>query len=311
MSSDRRPSVLILRALGLGDLLTSIPALRALRREYPGHRLLLAVPSPLHELALETGAVDAVLHAEPLQDLPKELPRPDIAVNLHGRGPQSHNILGHTKPGTMLAFRNENAGFLDGPEWAPEEHERVRWCRMLEAFDIEADPDDMYIQAPNSGRWGELADVTVIHPGAASPARRWPVERFAAVARSEIALGRKVVVTGARGERELGLQLCTLAGLSPKACFAGETTVAELTNIVAPAGRVVCGDTGIAHLASALRTPSVILFGPTSPERWGPPPGPHVALWAGHAGDPHGNQPDAGLLEIEAPSVIQALSDLP
>ena len=42
----------------------------------------------------------------------------------------------------------------------------------------------------------------------------------------------------------------------------------ELTAVVAAAARVVCGDTGVAHLATALGTPSVVLFGPTSPARW-------------------------------------------
>jgi ADP-heptose:LPS heptosyltransferase len=311
VSNDRRPSVLILRALGLGDLLTAVPALRALRRAFPDHKLILALPSPLHDLALATGAVDEVVHAEPLRPLPKDLPAPAVGVNLHGRGPQSHNILRSTQPGTMLAFRSEEAGFLDGPDWTPDEHERVRWCRMLQAFDIAADPADMYIQGPTSEDWGELEGATVIHPGAASRARRWPVERFATVARSEMAHGRDVVVTGAPAERELGLRLCALAGLSPKACLAGETTLTQLTTIVQLAGRVVCGDTGIAHVASALRTPSVTLFGPTSPKLWGPPPGLHVALWAGHTSDPHADEPDTGLLEIEAQAVIEALRALP
>jgi ADP-heptose:LPS heptosyltransferase len=311
VSKGRQPSVLILRALGLGDLLTSVPALRALRRAFPDHKLILALPSPLHDLALATGAVDEVVQAQPLRPLPRDLPAPDVGVNLHGRGPQSHNILRSTQPGIMLAFRSDEAGFLDGPEWAPDEHERARWCRMLEAFDIAAEPDDVYLQAPTGEERVGLEGATVIHPGAASGARRWPVERFATVARSEITHGRDVVVTGAPDERELGLKLCALADLSPKACLAGETTLTQLTSIVGLAGRVVTGDTGVAHVASALRTPSVILFGPTSPELWGPPPGPHVALWAGNTGDPHADQPDAGLLKIEAEAVIEALRALP
>jgi ADP-heptose:LPS heptosyltransferase len=311
VSSDRRRRVLILRALGLGDLLTSIPALRALRRGFPDHQLVLALPSPLHELAMATGAVDEVLHAEQLGPLPEALPAPELAVNLHGRGPQSHNLLRATRPKTMFAFRNEEAGFVDGPDWRTDEHERVRWCRMLEAFAISADPGDMYLQTTRPERWEEVEGATVIHPGAASAARRWPVERFAAVARSEIDAGRKVVVTGAPGERDLALQLCELAGLLPAACLAGETTVTQLAAIVQSSGRVLCGDTGVAHLAAALRTPSVILFGPTSPDLWGPPLGPHVALWTGQTGDPHAGRPDLGLLGIEVASVVEALLELP
>ena len=61
-------------------------------------------------------------------------------------------------------------------------------------------------------------------------------------------------------------------------------------------------------MATAFGTPSVVLFGPTAPERWGPPAWhPHVALWAGHEGDPHAATPDAGLLEISSAQVIAAV----
>ena len=81
--------------------------------------------------------------------------------------------------------------------------------------------------------------------------------------------------------------------------------------LVAGCGRVVCGDTGVAHLATALRTPSVVLFGPTSPAEWGPPPSPlHRVLWSGRTGDPHGAAVDRGLLEITTESVESALASL-
>src|SRR4029453_315150 len=94
---------------------------------------------------------------------------------------------------------------------------------------------------------------------------------------------------------------------------AGQGGVPPIARLVAAADRVVCGDTGIAHLATALRTPSVVLFGPTSPALWGPPPHPpwHRALWAGTSGDPPGQLPDPGLLAIDVDQVTAALADLP
>ena len=79
------------------------------------------------------------------------------------------------------------------------------------------------------------------------------------------------------------------------------------------AGRVVCGDNGIAHLAIALGTPSVVLFGPVPPAEWGAPPDRrhHVALWAGQRGDPHAEKVDPGLLSITVAEVERAVINLP
>jgi ADP-heptose:LPS heptosyltransferase len=193
--------------------------------------------------------------------------------------------------------------------WRPGEHEVARWCRLLEAAGIPADPTDLKLATP---RGSPAPEVTVIHPGAASGARRWPAERWAAVARAERAGGRDVVVTGSDSERGLAERVAGDAGLPPTSVLAGRTSLPELAAIVAAAGRVACGDTGVAHLASAFGTPSVVLFGPVPPAEWGPPPsGPHIALWTGRRGDPHAADPDPGLLEIDARTVLDALARLP
>jgi hypothetical protein len=110
--------------------------------------------------------------------------------------------------------------------------------------------------------------------------------------------------SGGRRGRHLAT---TLAGL------VGSADLLALARAVAAAGRVVCGDTGVAHLATALGTPSVVLFGPVPPTEWGPPPDRpwHRALWAGTRGDPHGLQPDRGLLEISVGQVVDELAALP
>jgi ADP-heptose:LPS heptosyltransferase len=276
------------RDLGLGDLLTAVPALRALARGYPEHRRILIAPKALAPLVELSGAGFELWPAPPIGA--------DVAVNLHGRGPESHLRLLASRPRRLIAFA---CGAHHGPRWVAREHEVVRWCRMLEESGIPADPGALDLDLPVT-RTG----ATVIHPGAASAARRWPAERWAAVARAEMQAGREVLVTGSARERALAQRV---AG-DHATVLAGLTDVASLARTIAAAGRVLCGDTGVAHLATALRVPSVVLFGPVAPAEWGPPPDRprHIALWAGRRGDPHGGEPDPGLLEIAVEDVLSA-----
>lgn len=74
---------------------------------------------------------------------------------------------------------------------------------------------------------------------------------------------------------------------------------------------LICGDTGVGHIATATGAPSVLLFGPTPPHRWGPRGrGPHVAVWAGDKGDPHADKPHSGLLLITVSRVLDASRNL-
>lgn len=305
-----RPVVLALRALGLGDLLTAVPALRALAAAFPRHRRVLAAPAALAPLAHLTGAVDEVLDTAPLAPIALDV-APDVAVNLHGRGPQSHRVLLATRPRRLIAFAHadvlECAG---GPAWRPDEHEVARWCRLLAGHGIAADPTALALPRPPRPPGWPPAGATLLHPGAASAARRWPVERWALVARAELRAGRRVVVTGGPGEESLACSVAQQAGLDARAVLCG-LPILGLAALVAAARRVVVGDTGVAHLATAFGTPSVVLFGPTSPAAWGPPASrPHRVLWAGRVGDPHGDRPDPGLLAITVDEVLAALAAL-
>jgi ADP-heptose:LPS heptosyltransferase len=302
--------LLALRALGLGDLLTALPALRALAEAFPDRHRILATTPAVAPLAWHAGVANEVLPTPPLAPLSWTGPNPDVAVNFHGRGPQSHRVLLATSPRRLVAFAQAAAG-VDGPRWHEDEHEVHRWCRLLTDCGIPCDPRRLELHPPAGVDVPpEAMDATLLHPGAASPSRRWPAERWAAVARAEAGAGRRVVITGGPDEVDLACEVADRAGLPRSAVLAGATDVLGLTATVAAAGRVVCGDTGVAHLATALGRPSVVLFGPVSPDRWGPPPDrpQHIALWAGRTGDPHASTVDPGLLEITVEDVVKALA---
>jgi ADP-heptose:LPS heptosyltransferase len=313
-------NLLVLRALGIGDLAAAVPALRGLRRAYPSARIDLAVPAWLAPLARLTGAVDSIVDAPGL--VPLRVPAPDVAVNLHGRGPQSHRILRELAPGRVLAFACPAAGHNDGPEWnadpAGVEHEVLRWCRLLAWYGIACNPGDLALTPPDEP--APVAGATVVHPGAKAPHRRWPPERFAAVARVLEADGHKVVISGSPADTGLAARVAGLAGLATDRVLAGRTDVGALAALVAAARLVISGDTGIAHLATGYGTPSVVLFGPVSPAEWGPPrQRRHQSLWrptppvARRSSDawksPPGEAPsavDPALLALSAADVLSA-----
>jgi len=304
--------VLALRALGLGDLLTAVPALRGLRRGLPSHRLVLATPPELGAWAVAAGLADAAVPARgvlppgpgPVDWVGRP---PALAVNLHGRGPRSHRVLQMLRPGRLLAYACPEAEHTEGPVWRQGEHEVQRWCRLLAHAGIFADPADLDLPAPPEP--STHPGAVVVHPGAASGSKRWPPARFADVAAALRGRGLTVVVTGTTGERDRAVRVADLAGLPRSHVLAGRTSLAQLAALVASARLVVCGDTGVGHLATAYRTPSVLLFGPVSPDRWGPPPHrlQHRVLWHGSAErEVHGDRPDPALLAVTVADVLGA-----
>ncbi|GIG28367.1 glycosyltransferase family 9 protein [Cellulomonas marina] len=321
--------VLVLRALGLGDALTGVAALRGLRRAFPGRRLVLAAPATTGGWLRDLGLVDAVLPTRELEPFAWS-GTGHVAVNLHGRGPQSHALLAATRPDRLVAFAAP--GFPGGPAFDPEEHEVVRWCRLVAAAGGTCGPQDLRLPEVTSAPAPAPEDArpeVLLHPGAASGARRWPADRFAAVGVALRARGFRVGVTGGPDERELCAQV--VAGVRERGGTAGGGTgdagdeardVVDLAGAldlpalaarVAGAALLVCGDTGVAHLATAVATPSVVLFGPVPPRWWRPllDERRHAVVWHGDDGSPAG---DGGadvvhpwLASVQVPEVLDAV----
>jgi len=311
-----RPILLVLRALKLGDLLVAVPALKALRRQHEDHRIVLAAPLWLKPIVSLVDAVDELLPTPGL-DEPIALPAGvvDIAANLHGNGIESQNRVLALDAGVSMLHRVQGRDLPENadrrcPPWIEDMHERERWVRLVESFGARGDPDAVRIKPPAIAtvRPGAI----VVHVGAAYRSRHWPIENFASVVRGLAAFESRVVVTGGKTDLPRAEQVAERSGIEPSAMLAGRLGLGEFAALIAEASLVISVDTGAAHLASAYATPSVVLFGPAKPERWGPPPGPHTVLT--HAdrrrGAAFADRPDPALLAVTPDEVIAAAASL-
>jgi hypothetical protein len=304
-----RPGLLALRALKLGDLLVAVPAIHALRRANPEHCVILAMPGWLEPVVALVDGVDALLPTPGLDDPLACGPGCiDIAVNLHGNGPESRALLERLGARRTIAHR---APGQDGPAWRDGMLERARWVRLVSAFGMPGDENDVGLREPDIAP--VVGHATIVHAGAFYGSRQWPVERFAAVAAALSEDGATVLVSGSAADRPRALEIAHRAGLTPDAVIAGRLNLGEFAAVVAAADLLISADTGAAHLASAYGIPSVVIFGPAPPSEWGPPAhGPHVVLTDASVrrGDIFAREPDPALLAITTDQVLGAARSL-
>jgi ADP-heptose:LPS heptosyltransferase len=286
----------IFRGLYLGDLVAATGALRALRRGYPEAEITLVSLPWASALTPHLPHVDRLLPYPGVpgldggggeEDREKFLARAraerfDLAVNMHGRGPVSTRLVlrfGARRAAGFAGEAGDDALDVKVP-WDTEAHESRKLLLLAEKVggvptdSSDAGPelrvrveDDRRAQALLPS--GPRKPLALVHPGASVPEKRWPGEAFGRVARGLLWHGYAVAVTGSSGEKELARRV---TGFAPGALnLGGRTDLSTLVALVARADALVANDTGPAHLAYALKTPSVTIFGPsTDMERWGP-----------------------------------------
>jgi len=150
-----------------------------------------------------------------------------------------------------------------------------------------------------------ISDFAILNPGAGWGAKRWPADRYGAVARELAGHGLRSLVNYGPGEENLAQDVVSASAgtAEPMKC-----SITELIAVTRRARLFVGGDTGPLHLAAALGIPVVAIFGPTDPARNGPYGTRSVVLrnpasLTSHARRP---QPDEGMLEITVGAVIDS-----
>jgi heptosyltransferase-1 len=171
--------------------------------------------------------------------------------------------------------------------WLPREESAERWCDGI-----------------LSGK-----SLVLLNPGAGWGAKRWPVERYAAVARA-LANEGYGVLANAGPKEELLAQI--LSAESGGAAMAVTPSLGELIALTRRASLVIAGDTGPLHLANALGRPVVGIFGPTDPARNGPFGGNFRVLRHPESKRNHArtSEPETGLLTITPGEVLAAAHEL-
>jgi ADP-heptose:LPS heptosyltransferase len=289
-------SIAVLRALdGIGDMLCTVPALRSLRAGFPDADVtLIGLPSAGWFVARFPQYVDELVRFPGFPGIPEvdgdvsALPaffaemqerRFDLALQMQGSGSFSN-------PFTVMLGARRTAGFylpghyMPTDEFVPypgDEHEIRRMTTLTEALgapetgaELEwpVTPSDRAEAAALHG--GSRGGYALVHPGAKQVGRRWAPEHFARVVEALHAEGLRVLLTGTAEDSALTAAVAH-ATSAPATDVCGRTTLGCLGALVEGARLVVANDTGISHIAAALRTPSVVVFSTASdPVRWAP-----------------------------------------
>ncbi|MBI3323195.1 MAG: lipopolysaccharide heptosyltransferase II [Candidatus Omnitrophica bacterium] len=296
---NENPRILIIRTDRIGDVVLSTPVIRALRAAFPHAYLGMMVRPENRELVEGNPDLDAVI----LYD--KQGAEKGIAGNLRfarrlrERRFDTAVVLHSTNRVILvswLAGIRRRVGYARRMGWLlthrlpyvkreGQRHELEYNLHLLRLIGVEAGERELFVptRAQQQSRVEQLlrqqgleagAPLVVLHPGASCPSKRWPAERFAQVGDRLAARGAATVavLTGA-GEEEHGRAVLRQMR-QPAIDLTGAFGLGETASLLKRARLLVSNDSGPVHLACAVGTPVVSIFGRwgggLSPTRWGP-----------------------------------------
>jgi len=290
---------LLVRLGALGDIVHAIPVAAALRRAFPGARIDWLVSAKHREILDLVPAIDHALAIEDRGGNNGGAPffaairgireaKYDAALDLQGliksaliaRLSGAKRVIGFNakyarEPLARIFYTEQHDPGGDGI-YAPTETRHVVEINLglLSPLGIAPAAPEFPIEVRESAVARTMAEQAgghyiLLNPGAAWPNKRWPPARLAALASAlRSRRGLRSVVLWGPGELELADEVVTMAGGA--ALVTPKTSIVDVVALARGAAVMVSGDTGPTHLAAAVGTPLVGIYGPTRPERNGP-----------------------------------------
>ncbi len=274
--------VLIIRPGGMGDAVLLIPMLRALKENFPAAQIdLLAerrnagIFDLVPELGLQIFCYDRV------RDLFRVLTaRYDAVIDTEQWYRLSAVAARLIRSPVRCGFStNERGRLFDIPvAYDPTRYEAENFLALLSGLTgkpIVLDPEKPFLGIP-AGIPRETRTI-LIAPGASYREKRWGLEKFRGLTEWLLDQGWSVGLIG--GPEDVREAAALAEGLSAVENWVGRTTLSETAQRIAAASLVVGGDSLVIHLAAAIGTPSIALFGPTPPAQWAPRGKRHHTLY--------------------------------
>ncbi|MCS0633662.1 glycosyltransferase family 9 protein [Telluria mixta] len=293
------PSVIVFRALHLGDMLCAVPALRALRAAAPGaHIALVGLPWAQQFAERFSAYIDEFIAFPGHPLLPEQPVRQEalahfynslctrrfaLALQLHGSGDVSNDIVSGFGAQAMAGFCRgapvvrDRTVLFPYPDIGAEPERLLSLMEQLGApstgvhleFPLSRDDEDEW-RASGLGTKLEHGGYLCIHPGARKRDKCWPAASFAEVGdRLAAEFGLKVVLTGSAEEADLTADVAARMHHTPLDA-AAPISIGAMAVLMRGARLLLCNDTGVSHIAAGLRLKSVVVFSKADIARWAP-----------------------------------------
>lgn len=280
--------VAVIRPGGIGDAVLLIPILLQLRESYPKAEIHIVAEKRNAAAFKLCPVVDKTFCYDKPKDVFTVLRNVyDVVVDTEQWHRLSAVFARLMRARCVVGFAtNERSRLLDfGVDYSHDRYEVESFEQLFAPLGVSLKAgSSIFLSLPESAFQKGLrllsgrGNVVVIFPGASIEERRWPIERFSAVASDLERHGWFPVVVGGEGDEMAGQSISEASGALN---LCGKTSLSETAAIIKGARLLISGDSGVLHIGVGLGVPTVSLFGPGIVKKWAPQGRCHVVLNAG------------------------------